>query len=276
MTENIIIRTIKEVEFFNTRTALEIFAKERNAYVILSENRIFDIDNLKNYLIENDLNQFAKNEIKNLLNAIDNFLKLYNKRRELPISKKFYHYKNENSWGKVEASGWGNLFYILHRNDKFMKINEMRFKENHTAELIYTSLSASRISTKLNEIKDLFVDIIESENINNKAPQQLDEVKKELHSDIFQHNAFEVFEIYKENKRINVNSRTDLRVIFELLKGDNLLLKTIELKHYINWLNRVYFDGNITELKKQNLNSKPNIVRTNDYNEYKKTTLKQP
>lgn len=275
MTENIIIRTIKEVEFFNTRTALEIFAKERNAYVILSENRIFDIDNLKNYLIENDLNQFAKNEIKNLLNAIDNFLKLYNKRRELPISKKFYHYKNENSWGKVEASGWGNLFYILHRNDKFMKINEMRFKENHTAELIYTSLSASRISTKLNEIKDLFVDIIESENINNKAPQQLDEVKKELHNDIFKHNAFEVFEKYHSTKSLAENCKTDLNLLFQLFENDNLFVETVELKHYIKWLNRKYIYS-LTELKKVNINSKPNIQRTNDYNEYKKTTLKQP
>ena len=128
---------------------------------------------------------------------------------------------------------------------------------------------------------ELFEIIKSNETTEPAPPQQPEdvknyEVKKELHNDIFKHNAFEVFEIYKENKQINVNSRTDLRVIFELLKGDNLLLKTIELKHYIDWLNRVYYDGNVTELKKQNLNSKPNIVRTNDYNAYKKTTLKQP
>lgn len=103
-----------------------------------------------------------------------------------------------------------------------------------------------------------------------------DEVKKELHTDIFKYNAFEVFEIYKENKQIGLNSRTDLRVIFELLKKDKLLVETIELKHYINWLNRVYFMGGITELKKQDLKSTPNIKRTNDYNEYKSRILKQP
>jgi hypothetical protein len=103
-----------------------------------------------------------------------------------------------------------------------------------------------------------------------------DEVKKELHHDIFRGNAFEVFEVYKEKKLITMQSRTDLRVIFDLMKNDNLFLDTIELKHYIAWLNRVFFKNNIFELKKQNLFSKPNIIRTNDYNDIKKATLKQP
>jgi hypothetical protein len=116
----------------------------------------------------------------------------------------------------------------------------------------------------------------EKTNTTNPEAVKPNDGKKKLHNDIFKDNAFEIFEFYKEKKKINVNSRTDLRVIFDLLKSDNLLLETIELKHYINWLNRVYYNGDITELKKQNLNSKPNIIRTNDYNDYKKSTLKQP
>lgn len=163
--------------------------------------------------------------------------------------------------------------------DNTIQYNRTTFK-NGKIDFDYRDL-ISELSSFQNIMHELFEIIKSKETTEPAPPQQLEdvknyEVKKELHNDIFKHNAFEVFEIYKENKEINVNSRTDLRVIFELLKGDNLLLKTIELKHYIDWLNRVYYDGNITELKKQNLNSKPNIVRTNDYNAYKKTTLKQP
>lgn len=130
---------------------------------------------------------------------------------------------------------------------------------------------------KLNFIWNMRFDI-EARSIKHQTVKavSLDTIKKELHNDIFKYNAFEVFEKYKENKQMNVNSRTDLRVIFELLKNDGLLLETIELKHYIKWLNRVYFDGAIVELKNQNIKSKPNIQRTNDYKEYKTTTLKQP
>lgn len=281
MTDNIILKTIKEVEFFNTRIYLEIFAKERHVYLILSEYKFFDIDCLKKYLIENDLNQFAIIEIKNLLSLIDYFSTLYFKHRDIQISNNFYHYKNENNSGKNECSGWASMLCFLYKNDKFIKTKEEIFKEKHQFELMFTCITADRISTKLNEIRDLFSDFLEPENIDNKKNQQIkvvnsDEVIKELHNDIFKGNAFEVFEVYKENKQLCVNSRTDLRVIFELLKNDNLLRNTIELKHYINWLNWVYYDGDITELKKQDLNSKPNIVRANDYKDYKKATLKQP
>jgi hypothetical protein len=120
----------------------------------------------------------------------------------------------------------------------------------------------------------------ESSKTNPEQPQLVvsepDEVKEELHNNIFKGNAFEVFESYKEKKLITLQSRTDLRVIFDLMKKDNLLVDTIELKHYIKWINKMFFENNISELKKQNLFSKPNIVRTNDYNDIKKTTLKQP
>ena len=150
MANNIILQTIKEVEFFNTRVYLEIFAKERQAYLILSKQKPFDIDNLKKYLIENNLNQFAKKEIIRLIEVIDYFADLNTKHKEIPISNNFYNYKNDNNGGKTECAGWGNLFYILNTNDRFIKTNEDNFKEKHKSNLIFTFLIASRISTKLN------------------------------------------------------------------------------------------------------------------------------
>lgn len=102
-----------------------------------------------------------------------------------------------------------------------------------------------------------------------------DEDTKELHNYIFKGNAFEVFEKYHNNKSLAENSRTDLNLLFQLFQNDNLFVETVELKHYIQWLNKTYGYG-LTELKKVDINSKPNIQRTNDYKEYKRTTLKQP
>lgn len=280
MANNIILQTIKDVEFFNTRVFLEIFAKERQAYLILSKQKPFDIDSLKEYLIENNLNQFAKKEIIRLVEVIDYFLNLNIKSKEIPISNNFYHYKNDNNGGKIECSGWGTLFYILNINDRFIKTNENNFKEKHQSDLIFTFLTASRMSTKLNEIKYLFSDYLANKTISLEAIQQPenvihDEVKKELYNHIFKSNAFEVFEKYHTTKSLAENSKTDLNLLFQLFINDNLFVETVELKHYIKWLNTKY-NYSLIELKKVNINSKPNIQRANDYKEYKKLTLKQP
>jgi hypothetical protein len=101
------------------------------------------------------------------------------------------------------------------------------------------------------------------------------EVDKDLHNHIFKGNAFELFEKYHSSKSLAENSKTDLNLLFQLFQNDNLFVETLELKHYIKWLNNNY-NYSLIELKKVNIYSKPNIQRTNDYNEYKKATLKQP
>lgn len=101
------------------------------------------------------------------------------------------------------------------------------------------------------------------------------EVARELHNYIFKGNAYEVFKKYHSNMSLQQNSRTDLNLLFQLLKNDGLFVETVELKHYIKWLNETY-GYDLTELKKVDINSKPNIQRTTVYKECKKTTLKQP
>lgn len=102
-----------------------------------------------------------------------------------------------------------------------------------------------------------------------------DEYKKDLHNNIFKGNAFEVFEKYHFNRSVSENSKSDLSVLFQLFKNDNLFVETVELKHYIIWLNTIY-DYALVEIKKVDIKTKRNIQRTNDYMEFKKTTLKQP
>lgn len=118
---------------------------------------------------------------------------------------------------------------------------------------------------------------LENSDLNSKLQQvevsNPEKVKKELHNNIFKGNAFEVFEKYHRIKKLTGSSRTDLNLLFQLFKEDNLFVETLELKHFIKWLNENYGYA-LTELKKVSKKSKPNIQRANDYKEYKNETLK--
>lgn len=111
-------------------------------------------------------------------------------------------------------------------------------------------------------------------SLNNQTnTNKPDKVIKKLYNHIFKGNAFEVFEKYHRNKNLAENSKTELSLLYQLFSKDNLFVETVELKHYIKWLNKVY-SYSLTELKKTDLKSRPNIQRTNYYKEIKKTTLK--
>ena len=81
-------------------------------------------------------------------------------------------------------------------------------------------------------------------------------------------NTFLLFEKYCEDYNIDNTCRTDLRVLFQLFDKDEYFIDTIELKHYLNFLSK-YLKYDSSELKKQNLNTKPNINRTSNYTRIK-------
>ena len=116
--------------------------------------------------------------------------------------------------------------------------------------------------------------------LTNLKPQQQknnepDEVKKELHNNIFKDNSIYLFEKYFDNKSMTFQSRTDFRFLFEQMKKDNLIHDTVTLGQYIKFIGKYgYYEK---ELKAIELDALKNIQRTKDYNEYKdnlKTTLK--
>jgi hypothetical protein len=141
---------------------------------------------------------------------------------------------------------------------------------NLKKELPVKSTSLFSGASSLSFVNTGFDESVKPKAKTNKPPKE----RKELHNNIFKGNAFEVLDKYFSNKNVNGSSATDLRLVFELMKIDNLFIETIELKHYINWLNKYYFDNNLITLRKINLKTKPNIQRTNDYIEYRDATLK--
>ena len=137
-----------------------------------------------------------------------------------------------------------------------------------TNQKIKAYLSYSDIEFVENTINQL-VQKDEHNEPQQKETKNPNEVKKELHNNIFKGNTFLLWFKYYQNKNIDVTCKTDLRVIYELMKKDNCFQNTIELKHYINWLNSEFFDGAIMELKKQYFDSRPNQQRLKDYEHYK-------
>tara|TARA_R110002110_G_scaffold49502_21_gene146962 strand:- start:1573 stop:2289 length:717 start_codon:yes stop_codon:yes gene_type:complete len=111
-------------------------------------------------------------------------------------------------------------------------------------------------------------------------PQQVqesisDEVKKELHNNIFRGNAIDLFEKYFKNKLMTVQSRTDFRFLFNIMKTDKLIYDTVSLSQYISFIGKYGYVEK--ELKAIEMNADKNIQRAKDYNEYKdnlKITLK--
>ena len=282
---NVLIELSNVITFFNQRFLMTFINKERTTFLLLSDKPIFNFDLIRTFLVENQLNDFCTKEIDLIKSKIDIFLDTRTTYNQIP--------KNTNSDLNYYSYLVGNRTYInqLYDHIKYCSYIENTFKiptKQNFENVINANVTNESIFFYNVSIGFMFLRMLELRDILNSniiqlidQPQQpkttnIDEVKKEMHNNIFIGNSFEVWERYKDNKNLVFNDRTDLRLIFELMKIDNLIVDTVELKHYIKWLNKWFFNYNITELKNINLKTKPNIQRTNDYNDYKKATLKQP
>ncbi len=196
MNRNIILKTIDEVKYFRMRLIFAIELKEKVTFLILSNEPIFDIETLRNYLIENELNQFAKNEIINLLKLIESFFSYGTKYEAVPKMKNEFRYE----YSKGKGFGSGNLMYILKVNDSLLKSNETDFNIKEPLYSRLTSLKYFNISNRLLDIKDLFANFLEQpepEPLNlsdTSAVNRNTIIIKEKHAKIFSNNGFVLFE----------------------------------------------------------------------------------
>jgi len=178
--------------------------------------------------------------------------------------------KNQYDEIKQRISFYKELYFFIYN-----KLHE-DYKNEFKLDFL-DNLKATKEKQKLTKFKEIISNLIIE---IDKQPQQSetkkpDEVKKELHKNIFIGNAFELFEKYYNNKAMNFQSRTDFRFLFEQMKIDNLIHETVSLGQYIKFIGK--YDYVEKELKSIEMNTTKNIQRTKDYNEYKdnlKTTLK--
>ncbi|MFV5692053.1 hypothetical protein ACM55K_08515 [Flavobacterium sp. LT1R49] len=260
---NIILKIAKEIEFFNQRIAIALALQERQNYLILSKKPLFDIDALKQFLIENELNVFAKTEISQLCKRIDNIEILKSQHNNLPQPLNFNEYNysginGKNSKGCVS----GNLFYFLNISKKIVRINEKEFIEKYDSIPFFNSLNAGTIWIRCSEIRDLFNENIESEQM---LIHKTEELKKELHNDYFKGNAIEIWQSMFNEFKITKSQRTDIDFMFQVMKYNNLIHKHIGFVDIQDWINKEY-DINFDKIKYTNPNSKSNVKRMSTYN----------
>ena len=235
-------------KIYNTKENYSLQCNELNLYISVAENKIYtDTDFYRQMYLIKKL-EFPYNAPNLVPEYFDLSLKEYLKTSKEQLTT-FYNEKLEITNFIESQKEWIDEVILYWNINKLKKEKGIKL-----------------LKTYLTYLKDYNVDI---------TPQQIeagntDEVVKEMHNNIFKDEAFELWEHYKVCKNVNANSRTDLRLLFELMKADKLLVDTVELKHYIKWLN-LYFDTeNITELKSIDLKTKLNIQRTNDYKQFKK------
>lgn len=218
MSKNIILRTINEVKYFHRRILFAITLKEKVTFLILSNDIIFDIDSLKNYLIENELNHFAKNEIINLIELIDSFLNFKIQHEAIPKNENHFSYEYPT---KGKGFGEGNLMYILKVNDQLIKTNEATFNEKEPLYSRLTSLRYFNISNRLLEIKDLFATFLEQ-------PQQVEAVKPE--KTLLE---FKEFLNRYEKEALQVDLKKD-RLVYEALELNKMKLNSVTFENEID------------------------------------------
>lgn len=240
-----------------------------NIGVSLNDKKPYSIDDLKPYFLDYKrgfkygFKNFEKDKVEKFMFSLADKEDFANKVYEFIINRP------KTSSGFFVAQNWlsANTFsYTMGKSLNIIKGYDDGVRNG------YFYKAWSIVFSHNNLFKPFFDSIEQPQKTEADKP---DEVKKDLYNYIFKGNAFEVFEKYHTSQNLTEQSKTDLNLLFQLFTDDNLFLETIELKHYIKWLNKTY-KYDLIELKKINKNSRPNIQRTNVYKEFKNTTLKKP
>jgi hypothetical protein len=107
------------------------------------------------------------------------------------------------------------------------------------------------------------IEDIEPQQKEIKIP---DEVKKELHNNIFKDNAFVVWQSMFVKFKITESNRTDIDFMFEVMKYHNLIYDNIKYVDIQNWINNVY-EISFDKIKFTDHKAKSNDKRLIIYND---------
>lgn len=110
------------------------------------------------------------------------------------------------------------------------------------------------------------IKFLETKKSELEAPQQIKDnktvevinLKTKLHSDIFKDNAFEMWRSLFDSFKIDETCRTDVKFIFEEMKKDGLINKTVNQKFFLDWITENY-DGLLIEKTSNHSRTKERI-----------------
>ena len=191
--------------------------------------------NLDRYLIESE----------NILEITDKII--YWKTKKYEYKKRYIELSSKKPWGQLKLT-MGTVGLGALENNLFEKLCDSQIE--------------------LLEIETKYLTSI------NNQPQQMeinkpDEVKKELHNNIFKGNAFEVWQsMFNEFKIKDGSYSTDIDFMFEVMKYNNLIHENIGLTDIKNWINGVY-EISFEKIRHTNPKSTANEKRLIIYNNIK-------
>ena len=81
---------------------------------------------------------------------------------------------------------------------------------------------------------------IEPQQTEIKTHEVKNEIKKELHNNIFIGNSFEIWQSMFEKFKITNKKRTDVDFMFQIMKYNNLIYENISYKDMALWIDKVY------------------------------------
>lgn len=202
---------------FKDRLKYNTLEKELRKYRTIIHNKITQLikEKATNYKISKlnrtDISTIKKNvEIEDLQIVLE-------------LRQKYYEF--------VENTKNKNYYYpLFHDFNRFLKELFDFFDENKINDFNKLAYPENIISNKTENNQ------LQPEETNNP-----DEVKKELHNNIFKDNAFEVWQsMYEQFEIIESNYSTDIDFMFEVMKYYNLIHENIGKTDIKNWINSVY------------------------------------
>ena len=197
-------------------------------------------------------------------NTIDDFKDVLTADEIKKLDKnKVIRIKNNDSI--VTVDNWSELkdIFFSQRMETYNSsytLNEKIKLELETLEKLPINKTDYKI---LKERYQKYLTNIEPQQQKNNEP---DEVKKELHNNIFKGNAFEIWQSMFDKFKITESKRTDIDFMFEVMKYNNLIYDNIKYVDIQNWINNVY-EISFDKIKFTNHKAKSNDKRLIIYND---------
>src|SRR5690554_3067802 len=170
----------------------------------------------------------------------DNVDYIYNKRLQ------YFYYQNsiqKEITGNDEGLKYdeqGNIINATFNKvyETGLQIPETTFIENELNRI--NKIDLTQLENSQKDLVRFYKQYLEAKQQTSEPEQsgtdKPDEVEKELHNHIFKGNAFEVWQSMFDSFQITESSRTDVKFMFEEMKKDGLIHKTVNQKTFLDWL----------------------------------------
>ena len=230
-----------------------------NYLYINSNENLFEISKYKNYYtnrIDKSNSALLKNELEEIYKKAFMLYEYFVKELKDHKDKREVFIGNDGVSQIIESTALfivretriNTVFYNCDANDSLFKTFT---KDGNTKQCKNETLV--NFCVQLLQFIDLtgVLEKVQLDNNEQNPPQQTenskpDELKKELHNHIFKGNAFEVWQSMFDEFEINEKSRTDVKFMFEEMKKEGLIHKTVNQTTFLEWITSTY-NGLIVE-----------------------------